>query len=126
MHERENNKISEKEKVSSWLEKQIQIWNGASISKLSNRDRFPHLSSNIKVERNISEFRVNKPDDEEKKENNKQETCDNVSKRRKDEVKRSDNSGDSRGSSMRLKFKDWSDLHNYLLISLKQKQVKNI
>lgn len=124
MNKGENRQISEKEKVSSWLEKQILIWNGASINKLSDRDRFSHLSPNIKVDRSISEFRVKELDDG-KKENSKQEISDNVSKGIKDQGGSSGNNSNSSGS-MRLRFKDWSDLHNYLLVSMKQKHVENI
>ncbi|KAH8583759.1 uncharacterized protein ELE39_001505 [Cryptosporidium sp. chipmunk genotype I] len=118
MKEREGSNISEKEKINSWLEKQILIWNGTPINQLSGKNRVSQLSSNIKVKSNdngitekyqgIKNLKLN-----EKKENIKQTISDNVSNKMENNEK-------NRNSNVRLKFKDWSDLHNYLLVSMRQ------
>ncbi|KAK9173714.1 hypothetical protein CmeUKMEL1_06730 [Cryptosporidium meleagridis] len=118
MKEKEDSSISEKEKINNWLEKQILIWNGIPVNKLSGKNRVSQLSSNIKVKNEdnliIEKYKeTKKPNlDVKKKENLRQEiSCNNTNK-----VERNKN----QNGDMRLRFKDWSDLHNYLLVSMKQ------
>ncbi|TRY52644.1 Uncharacterized protein CTYZ_00003125 [Cryptosporidium tyzzeri] len=119
MKEKEDSNISEKEKINSWLEKQILIWNGIPINKLSGKNRVSQLSSNIKVknEDNLITEKCKETKkfdlDEKRKENIRQEiSCSNTNKVEKNEK--------NQNGDMRLRFKDWSDLHNYLLVSMKQ------
>ncbi|OII74362.1 uncharacterized protein cubi_01206 [Cryptosporidium ubiquitum] len=119
---KENSKISEREKINSWLEKQILIWNGTPISKLYGKSRVSQLSPNIKVEKNDIEHAeknegTNKSNLNEE-ENPKQEISGQI-------LTKIDNQNNPDGN-MKLRFKDWSDLHNYLLVSMRREQKNNI
>ncbi|KAJ1608419.1 hypothetical protein OIY81_2650 [Cryptosporidium canis] len=108
MSKEETRAVSEREKVSIWLEKQIRIWNGAPAAKLVERSGVPRLSSNIKVEDGGG---ARGPGSSGERKENVQQGGANWTP---------DNAGSGPSEGMRLKFKDWSDLHNYLLVSMKQ------
>ncbi|OII76654.1 hypothetical protein cand_028360 [Cryptosporidium andersoni] len=89
-----------KSDIQEWLDKQIAMWNGYSIPKISNHNKFIKGSIQKKVDMSSNTQYIN--------ENN----C--ISKNV--QINSISNEVDSNGH--RLKFKDWADLHQYLKSSL--------
>lgn len=115
---KENLQVSEKEKINSWLEKQILIWNGTPVSKLFGKNKVSQFSPNIKVERKNNEDTkkgkdINKPNINDIKKENSKKTSDEI-------LNKINDNQNNQSSNMKLRFKDWSDLHNYLLVSMKR------
>ncbi|KAL7067539.1 hypothetical protein ACR3K2_20180 [Cryptosporidium serpentis] len=95
-----------KSDVQEWLDKQIAMWNGYSIPKISNHKKF--IKGYIQKKLDIS--------------SNTQYINENNCISKKLQINSISNEVDSNG--YRLKFKDWADLHQYLknsLVNCKQK-----
>ncbi|KAF7458768.1 hypothetical protein HWI79_853 [Cryptosporidium felis] len=112
MVDKRESEVSEREKISNWLERQIQIWNGVSVNRLSGTEKYPESGKSWKPKKHLLDVSSNSSEKDQSKKQEMHCTHKIPVEQNTDSRKESPN--------QRFRFKDWSDLHNYLLESIKQ------